>query len=100
MFLRRDYYLQQVKYCRNFIFQRRFPIHTLFERACELGLGQLTAHQISELFGLRLISRLKGTLHTTLEQRTQGHHVLRIYFRNAFLRRHEEFCTFLHNESA
>ena len=98
MYLRRGYFLQQVEYCRNFIFQRRFPIHTLFERACELGLGQLTAHQISEIFGLRLSKRLKGKLQTTLEQLTQGHHVLRIYCKNAFLRQYEKFCTFLRNE--
>src|SRR6516225_4851549 len=70
MFLRRDYFLQQVEYCRNFIFQRRFPIHTLFERACELGLGQLTP----------------------------GHHVLRIYCKHAFLRQYEKFATFLRTE--
>ncbi len=98
MYLRRGYFLQQVEYFRNFIFQRRFPIHTLFERSCELGLGSLTAHQISDVFGLRLTRRLKGKLHTTLEQLTQGHHVLRIYCKNAFLRQYEKFCTFLRNE--
>jgi len=98
MYLRRGYFLQQVEYCRNFIFQRRFPIHTLFERSCELGLGQLTAHQISEVFGVRLTKQLKGKLHTTLDQLTQGHHVLRIYCKRALLRQYEKFCTFLRNE--
>jgi hypothetical protein len=96
--LRRGYFLQQVEYCRNFIFQRRFPIHKLFERACELGLAQMTTHHISELFGLRLTKRLKGKLHTTLEQLAQGHHVLRIYCKNAFLRQYEKFAMFLRNE--
>lgn len=95
MFLRRSYFLHQVEYCRNFIFQRRFPIHTLFERACELGLGSLTAHQISEIFGLRLTRQLKGKLHSTLEQLAQGHHVLRIYCKHAFLRQYEKFAMFL-----
>jgi hypothetical protein len=98
MNLRRFYFLQQVEYCRNFIFKRRFPIHKLFERSCELGLGQLTAHQISEVFGLRLTKRLKGKLHTTLEQLAQGHHSLRIYCKNAFLRQYEKFAMFLRNE--
>jgi hypothetical protein len=30
--LRRDYSLNQVEYCRNFIFRRNFPIHKIFER--------------------------------------------------------------------
>jgi len=41
--LRRDYSLNQVEYCRNFIFRRNFPIHKIFERSCELGLLRLTA---------------------------------------------------------
>ena len=98
MYLRRSYFLQQVEYCRNFIFQRRFPIHALFERGCELGLAHLTAQQISDLFGLRRTKRLKGKLHATLEQLEQGHHVLRIYCKNAFLRQYEKFRTFLRNE--
>ncbi len=36
--LRPDYSLNQVEYCRNFIFRRNFPIHKIFERSCELGL--------------------------------------------------------------
>jgi len=98
MMLRRFYFLQQVEYCRNFIFKRCFPIHTLFERSCELGLSQLTAHQLSEVFGLRLTKRLKGKLHTTLEQLAQGHHILRIYCKSAFLRQYEKFAMFLRNE--
>jgi hypothetical protein len=98
MSLRRGYFLHQVEYCRNFIFQRRFPIHTLFERACELGLSSLTAHQISDIFGLRLTRQLKGKLHTTLEQLDQGHHVFRIYCMHAFLRQYEKFRRFLRNE--
>jgi hypothetical protein len=36
--LHRDCSLNQVEYCRNFIFRRNFPIHMIFERSCELGL--------------------------------------------------------------
>src|SRR5262249_9817400 len=36
--LRREYSLNQVEYCRNFLFRRHFPIHKIFERSCELGL--------------------------------------------------------------
>jgi hypothetical protein len=43
MNLRELYSLQQVEYCRNFTFRRHFPIHKIFERSCEMGLGQTTA---------------------------------------------------------
>ena len=36
--LSRFYAVGQIEYCRNFIFKRRFPIHKIFERSCEIGL--------------------------------------------------------------
>ena len=53
----------QIEYCRNFIFKRHFPIHKIFERCCEFGLWRLTAHRISEIFGVRLDKRLRGNSH-------------------------------------
>src|SRR6266478_4701330 len=40
--LYRDYSINQVEYCRNFIFQRNAPIHKIFERSCEMGLQYST----------------------------------------------------------
>jgi len=56
--LRRFYAVSQVEYCRNFVFKRHFPIHRLFERSCELGLGRLTPRKVPEIFGTRLTRRL------------------------------------------
>src|SRR5436309_7340864 len=98
MNLRRFYAVAQIEYCRNFIFQRHFPIHRIFERSCEIGLWRLTAHQISEIFGSRLTRKLKGKLNTTLEQIEHGHHVFRAYWKNAFVKQYEKFSTFLRNE--
>jgi hypothetical protein len=98
MNLRRFYAVRQVEYCRNFIFKRHFPIHRLFQRSCELGLWRLTAHKISEIFGTRLTRRLRGKLHTTLEQIEHGHHIFRAYWKNGFLKQYEKFSTFLRNE--
>jgi hypothetical protein len=98
MKLRRFYSIQQIEFCRNFVFKRNFPIHKIFERSCEMGLWEMTANKISEVFGRRITKKLKGKLHTTLEQIEHGHHVFRVYFKNAFLRQYEKFCTFLRNE--
>jgi hypothetical protein len=49
MNLRRFYSLQQVEFCRNFLFKRNFPIHKIFERSCAMGLWEVTAHKISEV---------------------------------------------------
>lgn len=98
MNLSRFYAMHQIEYCRNFIFKRHFPIHKIFERSCELGLWRLTAHKISEIFGVRLIKRFRGKLSTVVEQIEHGHHVYRAYWKNAFLKQYEKFSTFLRNE--
>jgi hypothetical protein len=58
--LSRFYAIAQIEYCPNFIFQRHFPIHKLFERSCELGLWRLTADKIAEIFGTRVHLRMQG----------------------------------------
>jgi hypothetical protein len=96
--LRRAYSLNQVEYCRNFIFRRHFAIHKIFERSCELGLFRLTADVITQIFGVRKHKRLRGKLHTMLEKVDHGHHVLRIYCKSLVARMYEKFGTFLRVE--
>jgi hypothetical protein len=90
--------ISQIEYCRNFIFKRHFPIHKIFERSCEIGLWRLTAHRISEIFGVRLDKRLKGKLATVIDQIEHGHHVFRAYWKHAFLKQYEKLSCFLRNE--
>jgi hypothetical protein len=94
----RFYAIAQIEYCRNFIFKRHFPIHKIFERSCEIGLWRMTAHRISEIFGVRLTKKLRGKLATVIEQIEHGHHVFRVNFKNALLRQYEKFSRFLRNE--
>ncbi|HKD16199.1 MAG TPA: hypothetical protein VKE71_16810 [Candidatus Angelobacter sp.] len=98
MNLSRFYAVAQIEYSRNFIFKRHFPIHKIFERSCEIGLWRLTANRISEIFGTRLHKRLRGKLSTVIDQVEHGHHVFRVYWKNAFLKQYEKFSRFLRNE--
>ena len=97
--LRRDYSINQVEYCRNFVFRRHFPIHNIFERSCDLGLFRLTAHKVTQIFGLRINRKLRGKLQSTLEKLDHGHHVLRAYCNSAFVRMYEKLSTFLRIEA-
>jgi hypothetical protein len=96
--LRRFYAINQIEYCRNFIFKRNFPIHRIFQRSCELGLWLMTADKISEVFGTRITRKLHGRLNTTLHKIDHGHHIFRAYFKHAFVKQYEKFATFLRNE--
>src|SRR5438094_7103638 len=89
--LRRDYSINQIEYCRNFIFRRNFPIHKIFERSCELGLWRLSADKISQIFATRITKKLRGKLNTTLEQIEHGHHIFRAYWKHAFIKQYEKF---------
>jgi hypothetical protein len=96
--LRRDYSINQIEYCRNFIFQRNFPIHKIFERSCEMGLFRLAADKVAHLFGVRVTKRLRGKMYSVLEKLDHGHHVMRIYCKNLVGRMYEKFGTFLRVE--
>jgi len=98
MNLPRFYAVNQIEYCRNFIFQRHFPIHRIFERSGEMGLWRLTAHQVGEIFGVRIAEKLKGKLNTARERVEHGHPIFRAYGKPAFVKRDEKFSPFLRNE--
>lgn len=96
--LRRFYAVSQIEYCRNLIFRRHFPIRKIFQRACEMGLAHITADKISQIFGFRLTRKLRGRLQTTLEKMDHGHHIVRAYAKNAFVKMYEKLGTFLRLE--
>jgi len=96
--LRRGYSINQIEYCRNFIFKRHFPIHKIFEHSCEMGLFRLAADKVAYIFGVRVTKRLRGKLYSVLEKLDHGHHVLRIYCKNLVGRMYEKFSTFLRVE--
>lgn len=96
--LQRDWYLQQVEYCLNFVFRRHHPIRRLFERACELSLYLLTADRIGQLFAQPVRRRVRGKVQTVLERLRDGSHVFRAYWKKSFLKAYEKYRTFLRLE--
>ena len=58
----------------------------------------MTAHKISEMFGVRLTKQFQGKLHAVIDQMEHGHHVFRAYWKQAFLKQYEKFSTYLRNE--
>lgn len=97
--LYREYSINQVEYCRNFIFRRNSPIHKLFERSCDIGLLRLTADKVSQFFGFRVTRRLRGKLCAVLEKIDHGHHVLRACCKSSVVRMYEKYSRFLRVEA-
>jgi hypothetical protein len=97
--LHRLYAGMQIEYCRNFIFKRHWPIRSLFERSCELGLYLLTADRIAVLFGQQQRRKtISGKWQNVLERLDHGQHVFRTYYKNSFLKQYEKAATFLRQE--
>jgi hypothetical protein len=96
--LHRLYVVEQVEYCRNFIFKRSWPIRSIFQRSCELGLFLLTADRVTVLFGKRRLRRVQGKLQNVMERLDHGMHVFRTYWRHSFLKQYEKAATFLRLE--
>ncbi len=96
--LHRLYVMEQIEYCRNFIFKRSWPIRSIFQRSCELGLYLLTADRIVALFGKQKTRRVRGKLQNVMERVDHGQHVFRTHCRNSFLKQYEKAATFLRLE--
>jgi hypothetical protein len=96
--LGRDYSINQVEYCRNFVFRRNFPIHKIFERSCEMGLSRLAADKVAKIFGVRVTKRMRDKLYSLLDKLDHGRHVLRVYCKGLVGRMYEKFSTFLRVE--
>src|SRR5204863_9256720 len=92
------YSLYHVGSCLNFIFHLNAPIHKIFERSCEMGLLNLTADKVTQIFGFRKHKRLRRNFYTMLEKIDHGLHVLRAYAKDAVARMYEKFSTFLRVE--
>jgi len=97
--LRRYYYLSQVEYAQNIVFKRNHPIHSIFERSCDLGLARITPQRMAHIFGWRITQRTKGKQQVVLDQMDHGHHVLRAYSKNSFVKQYEKNNTFLRIET-
>ena len=99
MDLRRYYFISQIEHAQNIIFKRNHPIHSIFERSCDLGLARITTHRIANIFGWRITKRTQGKHQVVLDQMDHGHHVLRAYSKNAFVKQYEKDNTFLRIET-
>jgi DNA-binding transcriptional ArsR family regulator len=92
MDLRRYYFISQIEHAQNIIFKRNHPIHSIFERSCDLGLARITTDRIANIFGWRITKRTQGKAQVVLDQMDHGHHVLRLPLsRQAFRIQRSEF---------
>lgn len=97
--LERFYANQQIEYCRNFIFQREFPIRSLFERSCELSLYQLLPTRVVNFFGKRITRRFSGKLQSVMDRIDQGQHAFRFHWKSSLLKQYQKESNALRNEA-
>jgi hypothetical protein len=97
--LRYRYSVAQVELATDVVFHRPSPLPALFRRAVELGVLLGGADRTTHLFGRQITRRYRGKLQTVLEQRNQGHPVLRSYYQTSFVKQYEKAETLLRTET-
>ena len=60
---------------------------------------RISPDRLAEIFGWRITRRHAGKLQTVLDQHDAGHHVLRAYARNSFIKQYEKAGTHLRIET-
>jgi hypothetical protein len=96
--LRRRYSVNQIEYCRNFIFKQSFPLRSLFQRCSELGLHSLSGARLVNLWGYRIHRRFSGKLQNVFEGVNRGTTIFRTFLKGSFLKLYQKFQTFLRIE--
>ena len=97
--LRYRYSVAQIELATDVLFRRTAPLKALFGRAAELGILLGGADHTAHLFGRRVTRRHQGQLQTVLDQRQEGHPVLRSYYHTSFVKQYEKGDRLLRTET-
>lgn len=93
--MRYDYFIDQIEYCRNFIFKSHSYLSSLFRRSCELSLQLLSTDNIRQIFG----SKCKDEQISKSNARNEnGYHVFKSWFKRSSIKQYQKFSNFLRYE--
>jgi len=90
-----DYFIDQVEYCRNFIFKSHSYLSDLFRRSCELSLQLISTDNIRQIFGSKCQDEQISKNYTRNEN---GYHVFKSRFKRSSIKQYQKFSNFLRYE--
>jgi len=93
--MRYDYFIDQIEYCRNFIFKSHSYLGELFKRSCELSLQLISTDSIRQIFS----SKGKDEdISKKLNRIEEGYYVFKAFFKRCAVKQYRKFSNFLRYE--
>jgi len=90
-----DYFIDQIEYCRNFIFKSHSYLNGLFKRSCELGLQLISTDNIRQIFGHKTKDE---EISKSYKRSEDGYHVFKSWFKRSSVKQYRKFSNFLRYE--
>jgi hypothetical protein len=93
--LRYSYFIDQIEYCRNFIFKNHSYLSELFKRSCELSLQLISTDSIRQIFAAK---GKDEDISKKLNRIEEGYYVFKAFFKRCSVKQYRKFSNFLRYE--
>lgn len=90
-----SYFIDQIEYCRNFIFKSHSYLSERFKRSCELSLQLISADNIRQIFAAKAKDE---KISKSLKHIEQGYYVFKSFFKRCSVKQYRKFTNFLRFE--
>lgn len=93
--MRYDYFIDQIEYCRNFIFKSHSYLSELFKRSCELSLQLISTDTVRQIFGSKA---RQEDISKSLNHIEEGYYVFKAWFKRSSIKQYRKYSNFLRYE--
>ena len=93
--MRYDYFIDQIEYCRNFIFKSHSYLNELFKRSCELSLQLISTDSVRQIFASKA---KEEEISKGLNRIEEGYYVFKAYFKRCSVKKYRKYSNFLRYE--
>ena len=93
--MRYDYFIDQIEYCRNFIFKSHSYLSELFKRICELSLQLISTDSVRQIFASKAKEEEISKKLTRIEE---GYYVFKAWFKRCGIKQYRKYSNFLRYE--
>ena len=90
-----SYFIDQIEYCRNFIFKSHSYLSERFKRSCELSLQLISTDNIRQIFAAKAKDE---KISKSLKHIEQGYYVFKSFFKRCSVKQYRKFTNFLRFE--
>jgi len=90
-----EYFIDQIEYCRNFIFKSHSYLSELFKRSCELSLQLISTDNVRQIFASKA---KEEDISKRLNRIEEGYYVFKAWFKRCSIKQYRKYSNFLRYE--